>query len=276
MNWIETVSTNIRHLPGFRNLGGVWDFLRPAYQKFVSLSSGGKGLVRNINGMDEIRILPQWRALPEEYEPEVWKMLLPQIQAGDCIADIGAHYGLYAIAFAKRAGPTGCVIAVEADPANAKVLRTHAELNSVESVVEVVEKALSDQEGEAIWHSQDMQSVAKPVSAGHTGPSVSMTTLDKIASERRVDVILVDIEGYEEPALRGARILLSDPARRPRLIVIEVHPYNWPLCGGSSASLLSLLRECGYEVRHLDGRAADVISQYGHVFAVPIHPPLEL
>ena len=77
------------------------------------------------------------------------------------------------------------------------------------------------------------------------------------------------IEGYEEPALRGAKSLLSDPARRPRLIVIEVHPYNWPLCGGSSASLLNLLHECGYEVRHLDGVAVDVISEYGHVLAQP-------
>jgi FkbM family methyltransferase len=269
MNWIESLSTNVRHLPGFKNLSSVWDLLRPAYQKLVSISAGGRGLVRNVNGMDEIRILPQWRALPEEYEPEVWKMLLPQIRAGDCIADIGAHYGLYAIAFAKRVGPTGRVIAVEADPANAEVLRAHAKLNAVEAVVEVVEKALSDQEGEVTWHSQDMQSVAKPVSAGHTGPSVSMTTLDRIASERRVDVILVDIEGYEEPALRGARVLLRDPVRRPRLIVIEVHPYNWPLCGASSGSLIEFLHDCGYILRHLDGREVDVITEYGHIVAQP-------
>jgi FkbM family methyltransferase len=269
MNWIEKVATKLRHYPGLKNLKGLWDTLRPVYDRIVAFSAGNKGLVRLINGMDEIRIGSEWRALPEEYEPEVWRVLLPQIRPGDCIVDVGAHFGLYAIAFAKRTGPKGRVIAVEADPENAEVLRQHVQLNGVGSVVDVVQEALSDHEGEAIWHSQDMQSVAKPASAGDTGTSVRMTTLDRITSEKRVDVILVDIEGYEEPALLGGKTLLTDPARRPRLIIIEVHPYNWHLCGASSGSLIKFLQNCGYTVSHLDGRVADVITEYGHIVAQP-------
>lgn len=219
--------------------------------------------------MDEIRILPEHRALTEVYEPEVWRQLMPQVKPGDCIADIGAHFGIYAIAFAKRVGPTGRVIAVEADPANADVLRAHSKLNEVESVIDVVQLALSDHEGETNWHSQDSQSVAMPVSADNTGPTVHMSTLDQIVAGRRVDMMLIDIEGYEEPALRGGQQLLKDTARRPRLIVIEVHPYNWPLCGGSSASLLGFLHECGYEIRHLDGTPVAALTEYGHVTATP-------
>ena len=269
MNLIESISTKVRHLPGLKHLSPLWGLLRPLYQRAVTLSAGSGGLVRVINGMDEVRVLPEWRALPEVYEPEVWTRVLPGIKRGDCIVDIGAHFGLYSIAFAKRTGVGGCVLAVEADPVNAEVLRAHVRLNQVEGIVQVIAKALSDREGEAEWHSQDMQSVAKPAEAGSEAPKVEMTTLDRISEGRRVDVVLVDIEGYEEAALRGGNGLLSDPARRPRLIVIEVHPYNWHLCGSSSASLLSFLRGCGYAVTHLDGSPVEEIVQYGHVLAVP-------
>jgi FkbM family methyltransferase len=270
MNLVETISTKLRHLPGVKSLGPLWSLLRPLYQKVVNLSAGSKGLARRINGTDEVRVLPEWRALREVYEPDVWSRVMPTVRTGDCIVDIGAHYGLYAIAFAKRTGASGRVLAVEADPVNAEVLRAHVRLNQVEGIVQVIQKALSDREGEAEWHSQDMQSVAKPAEAGGSAPTVPMTTLDCISEGRRVDVVLVDIEGYEEAALRGGRELLCDPARRPRLIVIEVHPYNWHLCGGSSASLLSFLCECGYRVCHLGGADVVEIVRYGHVLAEPV------
>jgi len=270
MNLLETISIKLRHLPLLRRCDFFWDGLRPLYQRLVAWRAGSAGLVRCINGTDEIRILPEWRALPEVYEPEVWRQVMPSIKPGECIADIGAHFGLYAIAFAKRTGSGGRVLAVEADPVNAEVLRAHVRLNQVEGIVEVVEKALSDQEGQAEWHSQDMQSVAKPAEAGSAGPKVQMTTLDRISEGRRVDVVLVDIEGYEEAALRGGRSLLSDPARRPRLIVIEVHPYNWHLCGSSSHSLLGYLKECGYTVSQLDGSPVEGITNYGHILAAPM------
>jgi len=271
MNLFETVSTRLRHLPVLRRCDPLWHWLRPLYQKLIAWQVGNKGLERRINGNDTIRVLPECRGLPEVYEPEVWSRLLPTIQLGDCIADIGAHFGLYAIAFAKRTGPTGCVLAVEADPKNAPVLRAHVQLNQVEGIVQVIEQALSDQEGSAEWHSQSVQSVMKPSEPGSASSQVPMTTLDQISQGRKIDVILVDIEGHEEAALRGGRKLLTDPQRRPRLIVIEVHPYNWHLCASSSASLLGFLHDCGYQVTHLDGSPAQTLSDYGHILARPDH-----
>ena len=269
MNLFETCAVKLRHLPGLKSLGGLWAIIRPLYQKILTLSSGENGLVRVINGLDEIRILPEWRALPETYEPEVWSRLLPSIQKGDVIADVGAHFGLYAIAFAKRTGPTGKVFAIEADSNNAEVLSAHVRLNHVEDIVKIVQKAVTDREGAADWHSQDTQSVLKPSELDGHSSTVQMTTLDRLLEGRRLDVMLIDIEGYEEPALRGGLNLLNDRSRRPRLIVVEVHPYNWELCGSSSASFLRLLNEAGYDVTGTDGQSVSEIRDYGHVFATP-------
>ncbi len=265
MNWIETIAARMRHLPGLRRLEGVWGLLRPFYQRGLRAYAGQQGLTRVMNGMDAIRILPECRWQPEVYEPEVWRRLLPAVRAGDRIADVGAHFGLYAVAFAKRTGPTGQVLAVEADAECMRVLKAHLELNKVEAVVKIVPQALSDRAGETVWHSQSEQSVLKPGLEG--GRKVIMTTLDALIPDGRLDLMLVDIEGHEEPALRGGARLLSDPARRPRMIVIEVHPYNWHLCGGSSDSLVSFMRGCGYRLRHLDGSEVREITEYGHVVA---------
>ncbi len=269
MNLFESLAVKVRHWPGLRNLDFVWSLLRPVYQHMLNLFSGDRGLIRVINGMDKIRILPEWRALPETYEPEVWSRLLPSIQKGDVIADVGAHFGLYAIAFAKRTGPTGKVFAIEADSNNAEVLSAHVRLNQVDAIVEIVQKAVTDREGSADWHSQDTQSVLKPSELDGHSSTVQMTTLDRLLEGRRLDVMLIDIEGYEEPALRGGLSLLNDRSRRPRLIVVEVHPYNWELCGSSSASFLRLLNEAGYDVTDTDGQSVSEIRDYGHVFATP-------
>ncbi len=265
MNWIETIGTRMRHLPGLRRLESLWAVVRPLYQGLLKSYAGQQGLTRVMNGMDAIQILPECRGQSEVYEPEVWKLLLPAVRAGDRIADVGAHFGLYAVAFGKRTGPTGHVLAVEADAECMRVLKAHLNLNKVEPVVKIVPQALSDQSGETVWHSQSEQSVLKP--GAQEGRKVTMTTLDALIPDGRLDLMLVDIEGHEELALRGGAKLLSDPARRPRLIVIEVHPYNWHLCGGSSESLVSFMRGCGYRLRHLDGSEVGEITSYGHVVA---------
>jgi len=265
MNWLEKMATRVRHLPALRKFNGLWDALRPLYESIVKITAGSRGVSRVINGMDEIRMLPECRGQPEVYEPDVWRLLLSRVRPGDRIADVGAHFGLYAVAFGKRTGPTGHVWAVEADDECAEVLAAHLRLNQVDSVVQIVRQALSDQAGETVWHSQSQNSVLKP--GLESGKRVTLTTLDALIPDGRLDMMLVDIEGHEEPALRGGVKLLSDPARRPRLIVVEVHPYNWQLCGSTSASLISFLRGCGYTLRYPDGTEVGEITRYGHIVA---------
>lgn len=269
MTLLENIAVRLRYLPCLRRLEPLWAFLRPAYEWLLGLVAGGTGLRRVINGMDTIQVLPQWRNLGGSYEPDVWRLLLPAIRPGDVIADVGAHVGLYAVSMALRTGREGKVLAVEADPGNLASLRAHVRLNGVEGIVQVVPEALSDREGRAQWHSQDVQSGILPGAADAPGLSVAVTTLDRLVGTGRLDLMLIDIEGFEEAALRGGARLLADPARRPRMIVVEVHPYAWPQSGGSSVSLLGLLRGAGYEAAWLDGSPVAEIHTYGHVVARP-------
>ena len=94
-----------------------------------------------------------------------------------------------------------------------------------------------------------------------------MVTLDEIFGQRRVDVIKIDVEGYEEKVLEGGRSLLQDHARSPRRIYIEVHPFAWNGVGTTDSSLLHLLKHVGYCVFDLGGQPVRKIESYGEIIA---------
>jgi hypothetical protein len=83
-----------------------------------------------------------------------------------------------------------------------------------------------------------------------------------------LDILKIDVEGYEEVVLRGAANLLSDAQRGPRLIYIEVHPYAWPAVGTTSTSLLGLLEGYNYRIVSLADLLVENIRGYGEVVAI--------
>src|SRR5262249_13521621 len=98
--------------------------------------------------------------------------------------------------------------------------------------------------------------------------TVTAIRLDSLFKAQKVDILKVDVEGFEEEVLKGGLELLSDSLRSPRLIYLEVHPYNWGLCGTTSESLLWRLQECGYRVETPNGGPCTSISDYGEVIGL--------
>jgi len=262
---LEQTCIRLRHSAVLKRCSPLWDALRPCYNALMKRASQSAGLMRNFNGTDNVRIQAEFRNLHETYEPEVWHGVMNHVRAGSRVIDVGAHMGLYAMAFGHRVGPDGQVLAVEPDPANLVSLERHVVLNGLQGVVTVLAAGLSDAEGEASLATNDMQSCVS--SSSGDGVAIRLTTLDAAAAGERWDLMLIDVEGFEEKVLRGGRQLLSDPSRRPTMIMIEVHPYAWAEIGTTSDSMLQALRENGYSVRHLDGSPVDAIEKYGHIVA---------
>jgi hypothetical protein len=66
------------------------------------------------------------------HEQEILQYFLPS--DGDTVIDVGAHLGLYSIIGARRVGVNGRVLAIEADPANFKMLKQNLCLNQLHNV----------------------------------------------------------------------------------------------------------------------------------------------
>ena len=98
--------------------------------------------------------------------------------------------------------------------------------------------------------------------------SVNCTSLDNYFQKSKLDILKIDVEGFEEKVLEGATNLLHDSERCPRLIYIEVHPFAWSNVGTSWDSLLNFLKRHNYDVLTLDGMHPSSITWWGEIVAL--------
>jgi FkbM family methyltransferase len=263
---LEGLVLSLRHSRGLRSADWLWDRARPHYDRLIETLAPA-GLERVLNGSDRIRLLPVLRQQGPSYEPDVWQALMREVRVGDVVADIGAFVGLYTVAVAQRVGPEGRVVAFEPDPANFALLRAQVALNRLEDRIELVQAAVSEVDGQGGFAAgRGLESRLATADTPEV-KLVELRRLDTVFAERRLDLLKIDVEGFEEAVIRGGSGLLADPARRPRAIFIEVHPYAWSAIGSSSAGLISLLERSGYELEDLAGRPVSQIKDWGEVIA---------
>ena len=266
MNIIEHFTITLRRNTWLARLDWMWAGVRPAYNGLIALL-GRNGLKRVINGTDHLLVLPRFRGVPETYEPEFWHQIMSLLKPDSVVVDVGAYIGLYTVAIAKRLGSVGRVIAFEPDPDSFAALKAHVQLNRVYSRVELVQAAASAENGtlqfEAGKHSMS-RIAGEQAQDTHL---VRAVRLDTVLAGKRVDVLKIDVEGFEEQVVRGASGILESPGHAPHTIFIEVHPYAWEELGVTSESLLTLLESSGYRVFDLRGRAMTAITEYGQIVA---------
>ncbi len=264
MRPLEKQLLSLRHHPALKKTDWIWNCLRPCYDAVLALVAF-KGMERVMNGTDKIFLHPQSRHTLETYEPNVWKHVMGEIRSGDVVVDVGANIGLYTIALAKRVGPEGTVIAFEPDSDNFHALRKNVKLNQIEHQVQLIRAAVGDFPGEVSLSKAQMESHVLS-DAAQGSERVPMVTLDDVCKQK-IDILKIDIEGYEEKALLGASRLLEDSERSPRCIYLEVHPFAWPSVGTTSESLLTLLEKLGYQAEYIDGGIVHRIDYWGEIIA---------
>lgn len=115
----------------------------------------------------------------------------------DHVLDIGANYGAVAIAAALRGAKH--VVAVEADPANAAMLRDHVARYKLSDRIEVIEKAVTKVSGERVpWLAKGTSGQRSCVFGPFGEQAGAVDTIAFIALLREpVDYVKIDVEGAE-------------------------------------------------------------------------------
>lgn len=177
---------------------------------------------------------------------------------GDVVLDLGANIGTTAAVLSRIVGPSGRIYAFE--PAVEAILKKNLELNGIENV-EVVSQAVGEAPGTIEISTGNIgmdSSVVTRLDWHKELKKVPITSLDRFVEERglsRIDFIKMDIEGAEEPALRGARELIR--RFRPKW---SISSYHTDASGDlQHAKLMTLLREHGYRAIEVPGH---------HIFAI--------
>jgi FkbM family methyltransferase len=140
------------------------------------------------------------------------------LKRGATVFDLGAHQGVVALMLSAEVGPSGRIVAVEAQPHNASIARRNVSLNHAANVA-VVHAAIADRPG-AVNFAEGLNGyVDAATRLGNV--EVLAVTIDQLAEEHgRPDLVFLDVEGYEGKALEGAEATLA--ARRTSFFV-EVH-----------------------------------------------------
>lgn len=182
-------------------------------------------------------------------DPLLLTMAAELVRPGMTVWDLGANIGLFSFAAAFAAGPSGRVLAVEADGWLAGLIeRSAREAPAGHAPVEVLVAAVADEPGVAELciarrgrAGNHLRKVAGSTQTGGTREvrQVAAVTLDTLLSRSPApQVVKIDVEGAELLCLRGGGRLLAEI--RPALFC-EVTAENAGEAG-------ALLRGHGYQL----------------------------
>ena len=178
-------------------------------------------------------------------DPLLLRFAQRYVKPGHVVWDIGANVGLFSLAAASRAGPSGRVVSVEPDAGVANLLlRSVAVPNDARAPVQVLCAAVGQHLGIGELHiAKRSRSSSFTVGQGSTTTggvseirSVITITLDWLLCHfPPPHVLKIDVEGAEVEVLRGAEQVLTQECP---VILCEVFRPNVEV-------VTSLLKEAG-------------------------------
>jgi FkbM family methyltransferase len=174
------------------------------------------------------------------------------VKPGDTILDVGGNVGIWTIIGARRSGPSGRVVTFEPIKSNVDYLARNIELNALANVT-VLAKAAGAKAGQIKIYLVDFSSGTHSVGFGGSRyEEVEVVALDDVVRDEhlKVDVVKIDVEGYEAFVLAGAKTLLTS---RPHLF-LEYAPHMLRSCGSNPDDLVDLIFDIYDVVYVLDER----------------------
>ena len=161
---------------------------------------------------------------------------------GAVVADVGANIGIYSQFLSRCVRPTGLVHSFEPSPDNFKRLSaaTHDLSN-----VRLTQAAVGERSGECKLYVSDKLNVDhrayKADGDSRRAVPTDMVALDDYFKPgQRVDLIKMDIQGYELHALRGAQRVLQE--NRDINLLLEFWPAGLEQAGVGWGELVELLQ----------------------------------
>jgi FkbM family methyltransferase len=157
------------------------------------------------------------------------------------IVDIGANIGLSCLAWAKRY-PEAEIIGFEPHPTHFSIAEKQMRMNGFEGRVTLVQAAAGVSEGTAVLSNEGVKSSLLPSGARPGNLQVPVIDIFRFLSGQALDLLKIDIEGYEYVLMADDRF--AD--LRPRTIVLEWRDTaDFPHGGRWAAERLTSL---GYQV----------------------------
>lgn len=216
INWLNNID-----IAGFRKLAHFtpkWLILPPSKMGVIELQDEIKLWIDPVNDDGVERSL----YYTGSYEAGTLEFIKNNLKKGNCFVDIGANIGLMSIVASKVVGSEGKIYSFEPHPNTVKILRFNVNLNSIKNI-EIIEKGVGSKSGEAkIYDRWDVNRGGASLlssSSKQESYDIHIVSLDEVFENIDVNMIKIDIEGFELEALKGAVKILS--AENPPILIVE-------------------------------------------------------
>jgi FkbM family methyltransferase len=191
------------------------------------------------------------------YEPLTLAFLKQNLLPGQRALLAGVNNGLHVIVSARCVGPTGIIIGVEPQPRSIYKAYRNIQLNHLEADIRLVAGALGNR-SELLPMADAPKDNSATASLFHspsrTAFAIFADSVPAILARTgvtKIDLMLLDVEGYEMNVLNG----FTEDCRPP-LVIVEVNPPLLKEQGLTDADIHGVLARLGYGCWSLDGRAA--------------------
>lgn len=182
------------------------------------------------------------------------QLLARYLGSGMTVVDAGANIGIYSRFLAGLVTARGKVHSFEPSPENFRRLKG---VVSKYSNIVLNQAAVGSKSGEIELYASDELNVdhrTYPVEGGDRKVvKIDCVALDDyFAPGTKIDLIKMDIQGFELEALRGSTRVLRD---NPKIkLLLEFWPFGLRSAGFEPASLLEFLQNDGFTIKRLAGR----------------------
>ena len=180
---------------------------------------------------------------PHHYDKEL-VFYKKYLRKGDTVLDVGANIGMIALLSAKETGANGKVWTIEADPQTYARLCENIALNSpLAPQITPLHYALGEKPGSVSILPHKGDDSQNRVNPENPEGNVPMETLDRLFPQETfpgpLDLLKIDVEGFELPVLQGGRDLLQ----RTRCVLFEVSRQNYQRYGYTPQEVAAFFKE---------------------------------
>jgi FkbM family methyltransferase len=177
-----------------------------------------------------------------DHDPNSLPIMLSHVKENDTVIDIGAFIGDHTIAYAKKVGLEGKVIAFEPNQSSFECLEYNMKgFDNVELRKEGVSDSLHN------ISLTDVPTNAGMAYAEKSKKGIKCVSIDSLNLEK-LDFIKIDAEGYEHNILNGA---IETIKRLKPIMVIEINNAALLRNGTSNNDIYIFLNDLGYDYKNI-------------------------
>ena len=188
------------------------------FEMYLDITDGGLSRDLLANGIRE-------QLETQAYQQEL-RLIKENVDNNTTILELGANIGYYVL-IAHSILDSDCqMFAFEPHPDNVNILEKNILLNDIEELIKVEQCAVGNVDGEKTLEVSPYSNCHKVSDDPDQGITVKTKTVDTILAERdispgEVDVVRMDVEGYEWAIFEGMSTLLESNSNL--LIFLEFH-----------------------------------------------------